>query len=283
MNETTRKGRIFGIQRFSLHDGDGIRTTVFFKGCNLRCIWCHNPESQTSRPELLFYRDKCTKCGKCKDFCKKAFTDDCTGCGACASVCPTHARVLCGAEMSAAEVLKTVLRDKDYYVTSGGGVTLSGGEPLLQTDFAAELLALCRREGINTAVETAGNVPFGRFERIIPYTDVFLYDIKCIDDEKHIAFTGASNKLILENAVKLVEMKRNVLFRMPVIPGYNDDEVGAVSKFVGDGRLELMPYHNMCVSKYSALGREFVTENAELPTASFIKKLTDKYGNTFSR
>ncbi len=263
-------GLIFDIQRFSIHDGPGIRTTVFFKGCNLRCAWCHNPESQNGKPELMFYKDKCTGCGKCEEFCEKSFTESCISCGKCAAVCKFDARQLCGREADLQEIMSTVRRDIKFYETSGGGVTFSGGEPLLQIDFLVELLKMCKSEGIHTAIETAGCVSFERFEKILPYTDLFLFDIKSLSLEKHKKFTGADNALILENARKLKEKNANILFRMPVVPEYNDDEAAAIAEFAKPKEIELMPYHSICKGKYDALGREFLTRNVQPPSAEYI-------------
>ena len=268
-------GTIFSVQRYSIHDGPGIRTTAFFKGCDLRCLWCHNPESQKSRPELMFYRNKCVGCGKCRDFCEKVFTDKCERCGKCAKVCKSGARAICGYEITAEELAGKLLADIDFYETSGGGITLSGGEPLLQSDFAEEVLTLCKDRGIHPAVETAGNLPFATFGKIAQYVDLFLYDIKAIDPELHKRFTGVSNERILENAMELVRSKRNVIFRMPVVPGYNDKEVGKVSEFAKSlgARLEFLPYHDMCSSKYAALGRDFETAGTRIPDAEEMRKL----------
>ena len=273
---------LFNIQRYSLHDGPGIRTTVFFKGCNLRCIWCHNPESQKRTAELMFYGDKCKKCGNCLKLCEKAFTEKCTRCGECSSACPHGAREKCGEMHTVDSVFAKICADTDYYEVSGGGVTLSGGEPLLQADFVTELLKKCKEHGIHTAVETAGNVPFDVFEKIMPFTDLFLYDIKCIDEKMHIRFTGVSNSLILKNADKLKKCRCNVLFRMPVIPDVNDGQVAAVSEFVGCGKLELMPYHNMCSAKYVALEREFETEKVKIPDEEYIKSLAKSCENVIN-
>ncbi len=286
MNPTLKKGvegLIFSIQRYSLHDGPGIRTIVFFKGCNLRCLWCHNPESQSAVPELMIYPDKCRSCGACTAFCSKAFTDACSKCGSCASVCRYGARDKCGRKENADDVFDVILKDRDYYEVSGGGVTLSGGEPLLQPEFSVSLLEKCRENGIHTAVETAGNVPSETLERIMPLTDLFLYDIKCIDTELHKSLTGVSNDLILSNSRLLKNGGAEVIFRMPVVPGFNDSEIGAVSEFVGNGKLELMPYHNICSAKYNALGREFKTRKADVPSDDFIRRLAQEYPNVINR
>ena len=198
------KATIFDIQRGSFVDGDGIRTTVFFKGCNLKCKWCHNPEGISPKIEKLFYKDKCTSCKKCDEVCinkKKS----CTLCGKCALYCPNDAIEICGKNYTENEILDIILKDKSYYDTSNGGVTFSGGECMLQIDFLTEILKLCKENGINTAVDTAGNVPYEYFEKILPYTDTFLYDVKCITEDLHKQFTGVSNGLILSNLKKLAQ------------------------------------------------------------------------------
>ena len=248
------RGKIFDIQRFCIHDGPGIRTVVFFKGCNMRCQWCHNPESHKSREELMFFREKCTGCGRCREFCSKAFTDSCTRCGRCAAVCRSGARELTGRSMTVEEVFDTVVRDREYYLTSGGGVTVSGGEPLLQAEFVHALFTKCRENGISTAMETAGNVPWEVLERFVSVTDLFLYDIKGMDRERHRKNTGVFNDLILENAKKLMGTGAGIRFRMPVIPGWNEDEKPAVEAFTEGFALEFLPYHDMGKGKYEALG-----------------------------
>ncbi len=252
---------IFDIQRNSYVDGPGIRTTVFFKGCNLKCAWCHNPESQNPKREMLFYKDKCIGCGKCKEKCPNSL-EKCDFCEKCTIVCPQDAREICGKEYTAEELLKIVLKDKAFYDASGGGVTFSGGECMLQVDFLEEILRLCKENGIHTAVDTAGHVPYDYFERILPYTDLFLYDVKCLDSEKHKKFVGVSNARILENLEKLLAAGASVLVRIPVIPEVNDsaEEMKAVFAFLRKGnnapRVELLPYHRMGEHKYTALGKE---------------------------
>ncbi len=271
-------GLIFDIQRFSIYDGPGIRTNVFFSGCDLRCLWCHNPESQEMRPRLMFYRSKCVGCGECKKFCSKAFTDLCDGCGKCAEVCSHGAKKLVGRTVSADEVIDTVSRDAAFYRQSGGGVTLSGGEPLLQADFAAEILSGCKARGYNTAIETAGNVPWEAFVKVRAYVDHVLYDIKAIDESLHKRLTGVSNGLILDNAARLKESGVSLVFRMPVVPTLNDGEVGKVKEFAGNVPLELLAYHNTCKDKYSALGIPFPTDGIEPPGKEYMQSLADRYG-----
>ena len=189
---------IFDIERNSYVDGPGIRTTVFFKGCNLHCSWCHNPESQSPKPQMLVYKNKCTGCGKCKEKCPNALKK-CELCGRCTLYCPHDARDICGKEYTVDEVMREILKDKLFYENSGGGVTFSGGECMLQIDFLEEILKACKENGIHTAVDTAGHVPYERFEQILPYTDLFLYDVKCFDSDKHKQYTGVENQLILKN------------------------------------------------------------------------------------
>lgn len=252
---------IFDIQRGSFVDGDGIRTTVFFKGCNLRCKWCHNPEGLRGRAEMLIYKDKCTNCQKCYEICPNS-PKECTLCSKCVYACPNGAREIVGKAYTENELLSEIVKDKAYYEASGGGVTLSGGECMLQIDFLEKILQLCRQNGINTAVDTAGNVPFEYFERILPYTDTFLYDVKCISEDLHKEFTGASNKLILDNLSKLVTLGADVTVRVPLIGGFNDkcDEQEKIKEYLSRlniKRIEYLEYHEMAENKYDALGISF--------------------------
>ena len=265
------KAIFFDIQRNSFVDGPGIRTTVFFKGCNLKCAWCHNPESQSAKPQMMFYKDKCTGCGKCKSVCPYHL-EQCELCGKCTLYCPVDARKVCGKEHTVDEVLKEVLKDQAFYETSGGGVTFSGGECMLQIDFLAEILKKCKENGIHTAVDTAGHIPFESFEKILPYTDLFLYDIKIFDSQKHKQYVGVSNELILENLKKLFERKVKLWIRIPIIPDVNDsiEEIRKIKDFlktIGTAeKIELLPYHAMGENKYRAIGKEpqiFKTPDAE--------------------
>lgn len=274
-------GTVFNIQRYCIHDGPGIRTTVFFKGCSLRCLWCHNPESQHGAPELMLYPDKCIGCGACRRACSRAFTESCTRCGRCASVCPSGARVCCGKVMTADEVWGVLAADRDYYAMSGGGVTLSGGEPLCQPEFALELLRRCRSAGIATAVETAGAVPFDVLNAVRPWVDLFLYDVKCMDDTRHRRLTGVPNGQILANLRRLCALGSDVQIRMPVVPGCNDSEVGAVAAFaagIGARPPELLAFHSLCRSKYDAVGRAFPCADALVPSAAEMQDLAARYG-----
>ncbi len=267
------KANIFDIERSSFVDGPGIRTTVFFKGCNLRCEWCHNPESQSANSEMLFYKNKCTDCGKCKEKCPYSL-EKCDFCGKCTIYCPQGAREICGREYSVDEVFDIIKKDISFYESSGGGVTFSGGECMLQIDFLAEILKKCKKAGIHTAVDTAGHVPFEYFERILPFTDLFLYDVKCLDTEKHKSYTGVGNEKILDNLKKLLKIGAKVIIRVPIISGINDseEEIKAIKKLCENAeKVELLPYHSMGEHKFSALGRK--AQNFSAPSDAHMKKL----------
>lgn len=250
---------IFDIERGSFVDGPGIRTTVFFKGCNLNCAWCHNPESKAGCRQKLFYADKCVGCGACKRICPTP--DKCTLCGRCADICPKSAISICGKKYTAQEVVDEIAKDTTFYGDTGGA-TFSGGECMLRPDFLLEVLRLCKEQGIHTAVDTAGNVPFEYFEKILPYTDMFLYDIKAMDSEVHKKYTGADNTLILKNLARLLEMGKRVWVRIPTIPEVNAtrehmEKVKAFLQFHGyPEKVELLPYHAMGENKCRALGGE---------------------------
>ncbi|MBR2466900.1 MAG: glycyl-radical enzyme activating protein [Clostridia bacterium] len=253
---------IFEIKRFAVHDGDGIRTTVFFKGCPLRCVWCHNPEGLTAIPQTAHYSHKCIGCGECK---KEGFTpEDCLG----------EATVLYGKEMTVEELLPILLEDRDFYETSGGGVTLSGGECLMQADFCAELLKKLKENEIHTAVDTCGFVSKESLDKVIPYTDVFLYDIKAYDEEVHIKCTEVSNRIILENLAYLDSLNKKIEVRIPYVPDYNDDQIEKIAHFLAPlqsiTKIRVLPYHNYAGSKYKAL--DIVNTLPEkLPTDEEIK------------
>ena len=271
---------IFDIQRNSFVDGPGIRTTVFFKGCNLKCAWCHNPESQSAKPQIMFYKDKCSGCGKCLEVCPNNL-EKCDFCGRCEIFCASDARKVCGREYTVDEVFSEVIKDKAFYDNSGGGVTFSGGECMLQIDFLCEILEKCKENGIHTAVDTAGNVPWEYFERILKYTDLFLYDIKLFDREKHKQYTGADNKVILDNLKKLFEGGASVWIRIPVIPGANDteEEMRKIKEFLkpySPLKIELLCYHKMGEHKYDALNMQMtqfsVPDKATLDKLNYIFK-----------
>lgn len=258
---------ITNVQRFSLDDGPGIRTTVFFKGCTLQCRWCHNPECITAAPELLYFRDKCISCGACAAKCPHGAhrmengvhvydRSKCVQCYACVLVCPKQALLDAGRPWDLDTLLQLLLRDRDFYETSGGGITVSGGEPLLWPDYIAALFRALKQEGIHTAVETAGNVPFSAYETVLPYTDLFLHDVKLIDAEQHRLQTGAANHRILSNLDSLFAAGRQVLVRIPVIPGANDDQLEKIADHLAGKPIlgvELLPYHDMGRAKHEAL------------------------------
>lgn len=266
------QGMIFDIQRNSFVDGPGIRTTVFFKGCNLKCKWCHNPESQAFDKQILFYQSKCIGCGKCRNLTAEN-TD---------FFCPADAKEICGKEMCAEEVMKEVVKDKPFYEASGGGVTFSGGECMLQIDFLEKLLRVCKDEEIHTAVDTAGHLPWVYFERIMDNTDMFLYDMKCFTPELHREGTGVSNELILENLRRLAMLfPEKVLVRIPVIGGFNDNEeemeqMAEYLKEIGVSRVELLPYHKMGEHKYRGLGMKY--QEFQIPTPEEMKHLESIFG-----
>lgn len=267
---------IFDIQRNSYVDGTGVRTTVFFKGCNLRCAWCHNPESQLHEKQMMFYKDKCTGCGKCEEVCPHHL-EYCDFCGRCELYCPHDARKICGREYTVSEVFTEVVKDKSFYDNSGGGVTFSGGECMLQIDFLEEILKKSRASGIHTAVDTAGHVPYSFFERILPYTNLFLYNLKCIDNDVHKQYTGQGNELILENLKKLLSTGSEVWVRIPIIPTINDsvEEMRKIKRFFETygqpEKIELLPYHAMGEHKYSALGKP--VPKFDIPTPQRIEEL----------
>lgn len=268
------KASIFDVKRFAVHDGDGIRTTVFFKGCPLRCVWCHNPEGLTRPKQLAYYAHKCIGCGECATACA-AHTiselghefdrDKCNGCEGeetclCEPLCLGGALKHYGRDVSVKDLMPELLEDIDFYKNSGGGVTLSGGECLVQADFCAELLKSLKEQGIHTAVDTCGLVPRASIEKVLPYTDIFLYDVKAIDGEVHQKCTGVDNALILDNLRYLDSVGAKIEIRIPVVPGYNDFELEKIHSFLSGLKnitaIKELKYHNLAGSKYDALGLE---------------------------
>lgn len=258
------EGMIFDITHGSFVDGPGIRTTVFFKGCNLNCKWCHNPESQSFDVQMMRYKDKCKNCGLCREVCTSP--DECSFCGKCGEVCPNKGIIISGKKTTAEDIFEIIYKDRAFYGKYGdinaGGVTFSGGECMLQIDFLSKLLKMCKKAEISTAVDTAGHVKWEYFERILDYTDLFLYDIKCMNTDVHKEMTGVHNELILENLTKLLKTDKRIWIRVPVIPGINDTEEEMVNlgKFLSIygsvEKIELMPYHTLGIAKYEALGIE---------------------------
>lgn len=285
-------GTIFDIKRYSIHDGPGIRTSVFFKGCPLNCWWCHNPESQCAEPVVLYKPDRCIGCGACVDACpegairltQKGFTADpkiCRSHGTCADVCPSGARELVGMTMDVPQVMREIEKDRLFYDESGGGVTFTGGEPLMQPVFLEALLRECRRVDIHTAVDTTGYADPGIIRSIAPYTSLFLYDIKFMDPQKHLKYTGVSNELVLKNLVTLSGEGAAISVRVPVIPGINDDdkEMTAIAAFVADlpGVVELavLPYHGTAQKKYERFGMEYLLGDLQEPRGEDVEALAD--------
>ncbi len=266
-------GLIFDIQHFSIFDGPGIRTTVFMKGCSLDCAWCHNPESINTKKEVQTYFFKCIGCGRCFEVCPQnahKVTDDgrlydrelCLQCGTCTDNCYSGALIMTGGEMSVKKVVEEVLRDVLFYKDSGGGVTVSGGEPLLQPEFVKNLLDEFKKAEIHTAVDTAGNVPFSSIETVLPYTDLFLYDIKAMDTEIHKKFTGVGNDRILKNLKQLSSFGVPIRIRIPVIPGVNAklDEIEKMADFLSKleniEAVEPLAYHSLGAGKLESMGAE---------------------------
>jgi pyruvate formate lyase activating enzyme len=276
-------GFVFNIQRFSTHDGPGIRTTVFLKGCPLHCFWCHNPEGLNPRQEVQFFADRCILCGECVILCEQGAhqiqegvhdydRSQCIQCGKCIEACCAGAVELSGKFMTAEEVLEEVLRDEAFYETSHGGITISGGEPLLQIDFTTRLLELCKASGINTALETTLYRKWGDVVSLLPLVDLFLVDLKIMDADRHRAFTGVTNRQILSNVRKLVDTDKPVIFHTPVVPTVNDDPdaIAEIARFVQEMiqhrlprqpagsdagiSLELLPFHRLAGGKYESLG-----------------------------
>ena len=278
---------IFAIKPFEIHDGDGIRTTVFFKGCPLRCKWCHNPESFSLHKQILFYKEQCVNCLKCTELCDANIQtegghlfvkEDCTLCEKCATICPQKAFEISGMESSPEEIAKEVLQDEIFMKGSGGGVTFSGGEPLLQVELCVKIAKILKERDINIAVDTCGFMPKEAFDKIIPYTDTFLFDIKAIDEDVHTTCTGVSNKQILENLKYIDKLGKNVEIRIPFVPDYNDGEIEKIARFLAPmkhiTKIRLLAYHNYASSKYEALGMK-KTLPERLPTDAEIRNAAD--------
>lgn len=271
------RGIVFDIQRYSLHDGPGLRTNVFLKGCGLNCRWCSNPEAKQPQPEIAFFERTCFLCGDCVPVCPEAailMVDDqliwdrskCNQCGNCAEVCTAHSFSMIGTEMTAGAVVAEVLRDAPFY-TGSGGMTLTGGEPTLQPEFGEAVLCLCKEEGVNTAIETCGAVRWQNIERLLPFLDMVLFDLKHVDPARHRQFTGASNTLVLDNLRRTAQAGANLIVRIPLIPGFNADRdsLAAIAEFIQSLRtvreIHLLAYHTLGRSKYRALGIPYPMES----------------------
>ncbi len=274
-------GLVFNTQRYSIHDGPGIRTTVFLKGCPLRCLWCHNPEGIYPEREVVFIGNRCIHCGECRRVCPQIKMSGngsaldqrahCVRCGECVKVCPTEARQLVGRQMNVQEVMTEVLLDRVFYEESAGGVTFSGGEPFMQPRFLRSLLEACRAEGIHTAVDTSGYVSKEDLLSAAPLVDLFLFDLKAIDNVRHRQWTGVSNAVILQNLLALGNIHRNIWIRMPFVPGFNDEpeQVEAIARFVasvpGVRQVNLLPYHGTAAHKWKSLGKPGQPDACQLP------------------
>jgi len=294
MSKNQAKGIIFDIVRYAIHDGPGIRATVFLKGCPLKCWWCHNPEGISSSKDLMYFEYKCIHCKACVNVCPVnaiTFEGDrqniilaaCIRCGVCVEDCPTGALKLVGYEINVEELMKEIEKDVLLYDSSGGGITFSGGEPLFQPSFLAEALKKCKRRGIRTALDTSGYTSPNMFEPLAKYVDLFLYDIKLLDDKEHRKYTGVSNKVIRKNLVTLVEggKGKDVIIRFPVIPEITDTEknVNEVLRFVsclkGINDIDLLPFHDVS-EKYSRLGKKYEMKIHTAPSEKKLKCIKEK-------
>ena len=286
------KGLVFNIQRYSIHDGPGIRTTVFLKGCPLRCKWCSNPESLNHYPEIMVREARCNGCGKCVEVCvpgaialnnTNVLVDrsKCDSCMKCAEVCLTGAIEVTGQYMNVDEVVDECSKDELFYRNSGGGMTLSGGEPLYQPEFALELLKACKEKGLSTAIDTSGYVDWRALEKVLHYTDLVLYDIKHIDSEMHHSGTGINNDLILKNLRRVVDTGRTrVWIRIPIIPNFNDSEqyIEKLAEFIREmpvEKISLLGYHEWGKPKYGFLGRDYPLDGCVSPTQERLQTLSD--------
>jgi pyruvate formate lyase activating enzyme len=277
-------GRIFDIRKYSIHDGPGIRTTVFLKGCSLRCLWCHNPESVEPGPEIMHWPGRCTRCYSCLSICPLgAVAKDAAGavvidrktcdlCGKCAEACLYDAMQMVGQEMSVEDVLTEVEKDRIFYEQSGGGVTLSGGDPFVQADFAEALLEACRGRGIHTAVDTAGLSKNGVLDRVAARAGLILYDLKCMDDARHRELTGVSNASIIDNLKRLAAGRTEVWVRIPLVAGVNDDDentrrtIALLASLKTIKKVGLLPYHSGGLEKARRIGRESLFRKFETPS-----------------
>jgi len=293
------RGVVFGIERYAVHDGPGIRTLIFLKGCPLRCLWCDNPESQKIKSEIFLITDRCIGCGECLAECPQGagtlskagqITINrklCAGCGKCVETCYAGARVLVGKCMTVEDVLGEIMKDLKFYRASGGGVTLSGGEPLMQAEFAREVLRRCNERNIHTAIETSGYANWDMIEAVFRYADLVLLDIKHMDSLVHRRLTGVPNEPILENAIRVSELKVPMVVRIPIIPGFNDSEANIretanfVKKLRTVNKIELLAYHSYGSPKYKRLGRRYRLRNLRSPTGesmSRLKEIVVSYG-----
>lgn len=275
-------GRIFNIQRFSVNDGPGIRTTVFLKGCPLSCVWCHNPESQSQEREILYRANRCLRCGACAEACPQhaihineiveTNLDLCDRCGTCIEHCYADARDIAGQDVRVDDVVVEIEKDRSFYEESGGGITLSGGEPMMQPEFVFSLLKECQARGFHTTLDTCGYAPWQDFDQIRSHVNLFLFDLKIMDDANHVKYTGVSNDIILKNLQQLADLGENIVIRVPIIPGITNDEanMNSISEFVqklpGDQSIDLLPYHHIAKDKYVRLQKTYDLEILTTPS-----------------
>jgi pyruvate formate lyase activating enzyme len=284
-------GTIFDIERFAIHDGPGIRTTLFLKGCPLACWWCHNPESISGRPQLAFFAEKCIGCGRCFTVCPEGVHEKlpdgsralhrerCTLCGTCVAECCSGALAMEGRTITVEEAVTELARDRPFYETSGGGVTLSGGEPLAQPEFTAAVLERCRSEGMHTCLDTSGQAPWEHLERALAWTDLVLYDFKIADPALHRKYTGVANDLIRENLLRVNDRGTPIEIRMPVIPGVNDGEenldatAAVLAPLASIRRVTLLGYHRFGESKYRRMGRTYRLDGTQPPSRERMEEV----------
>lgn len=289
------KGLVFDIQRFSVHDGPGIRTVVFLKGCSLRCFWCQNPEGLHPKPEIMFYPERCIGCRRCLSVCRQGahvirdglheyLRERCVACAKCTESCFSGALQITGKLMTVNEVMEEVLRDSVFYELSNGGVTLSGGDPVFQHDFSVAILERSKAEGLHTAIETSANCSWKALSKLLPVTDLVIMDIKHLHPTRHLEATGASNERILENARRLAESGKPLIIRVPVIPTVNDEpeEIQAIARLVRAFQnlqyLELLPFHRLGEGKYRALGLDYRASRLEAPPREKMRQLAAQAG-----
>ena len=287
-------GLVGNIQRYSLHDGPGIRTTVFLKGCALSCLWCHNPENRASHPEILTLESRCMRCGACAEVCPSGSLpnfgktgqegeEPCRLCGACVEACPTGARQVVGKPMTVNAVMAEIRKDAIFYEDSGGGVTFSGGEPLAQPEFLQALVEACAARGIATAIDTCGFAPWERLLAASAAADLVLYDLKSIDDSRHTRFTGVSNCLILDNLRALGRVHGNIWLRIPIIPGLNDadEELDAMARFAasvgGVRQINLLPYHRRAIAKFQRMGQTYELAGVAPPSSERMQSILNRF------
>jgi pyruvate formate lyase activating enzyme len=286
-------GLIFDIKRFAVHDGPGIRTTVFLKGCPLSCWWCHNPEGLKNKQEIIFYEYKCISCNKCIDICSKNALKKinnklnrnykiCLSCGNCAEICPTASQQIIGRRLTPEKIIEEIEKDRLFFESSSGGVTFSGGEPLMQHTFIKETLKLCKKRGIHTALDTSGYSSTNAFNKTMKYTDLYLYDLKIFDDQKHERYTGVSNKSILKNLETLNKNKKEIILRFTIINDVTNtkENLNDITNFISSlkriNEINLLPFHDVS-EKYQRLGKEYKLKNIQPPSENEIEKIVELF------